>query len=81
MIALAISQLHIGELESAAANLQAILTQKDTTQHDDARFYLALYYLKTGKRTAAKELLKALAEKRGRYENESKTLLNTMRWF
>jgi hypothetical protein len=81
LIALAISQLHAGELNNAAANLQSILTQQDTTQHDDARFYLALYHLKTGNRTAARALLKPLANKPGRYEKESNTLLNTMRWF
>jgi hypothetical protein len=81
LIILAISQLHIGDLENAGANLQAVLQQKDTTQHDDARFYLSLYYLKTHKRINARNLLKELTGKPGRYESESKTLIKTMRWF
>jgi hypothetical protein len=81
LIFLAISQLKIGDIERARINLKAVSSSKNTVQHDDANFYLALYYLKTNNRQEAKRILLSLVANSKEYEEEAKYILQKLRWF
>jgi hypothetical protein len=78
---LAVTQLNSNETDSAISNLEYLLDQPNFNFTNEAKFHLALGYLKKGDRKKSKNLLKQLTSIEGKIGKESNFILKEMRWF
>ena len=78
---LAISQLNTNDVDSAISNLEYLIVQPNFNFINEAKFHLAIGYLKRGFRKKSKELLKELIKVDSEISKEANYILKQMRWF
>ena len=76
-LALANSYLATGSIEEAISHCKNVINRKDDLYVDQARWYLALSYIKQNKISESKTILqKLVSDVNADFHQEAKTLLN-----
>ena len=78
---LSISQLNTENLNDAISNLEFLTKLSGFSYQDEAKFYLALGYLKSGERKKAKLIFHSLVESNSKFANQAQQILKKIRWF
>jgi hypothetical protein len=71
-----LSNVELGEFSLAIADFKTIIKHQDNLFIDQAEWYLALCYLKTGQSKETKKQLEIIAQGRGIYKTKAQKLLN-----
>ncbi|MFA8449364.1 MAG: tol-pal system YbgF family protein [Bacteroidales bacterium] len=74
-----ISYMEINKSEKAAIAFQKIISDNDNLFLDQAEWFLALTYIKMGKKSKAVKQLKTLSLNRGPYQNKAIELISKLR--
>ncbi|MBG6188606.1 hypothetical protein [Flavobacterium sp. CAN_S2] len=81
LLFLAITQLKTNEVNEAVSNLECLNAISNYEFSDEAKFHLALGYIKQNEKKKAKDLLVALVTNDSKYSMPSQEILDKMRWF
>ncbi len=81
LLFLAIAQLKTNEVNEAVSNLEYLNAISNYEFADEAKFHLALGYIKQNKKKKAKDLLVTLASANNKYSQTSQEILDNIRWF
>lgn len=81
LLFLAIAQLKTNEVNETVSNLEYLNAISNYEFADEAKFHLALGYIKQNKKKKAKDLLVTLASANNKYSQTSQEILDNIRWF
>lgn len=81
LLFLAIAQLKTNEVNEAVSNLEYLNAISNYEFSDEAKFQLALGYIKQNEKKKAKVLLVALVTNDSKYSKPSQEILDKIRWF
>lgn len=81
LLFLAIAQLKTNEVNEAVSNLEYLNALSNYEFSDEAKFHLAMGYIKQNEKKKAKVLLVALVTNDSKYSKPSQEILDKIRWF
>lgn len=81
LLFLAIAQLKTNEVNEAVSNLEFLNAISNYEFSDEAKFHLALGYIKQNEKKKAKVLLVTLVTNDSKYSKPSQEILDKIRWF
>lgn len=81
LLFLAIAQLKTNEVNEAVSNLEYLNAISNYEFSDEAKFHLAVGYIKQNEKKKAKVLLVALVTNDSKYSKPSQEILDKIRWF
>lgn len=81
LLFLAIAQLKTNEVNEAVSNLEYLNAISHYEFSDEAKFHLAVGYIKQNEKKKAKVLLVALVTNDSKYSKPSQEILDKIRWF